>query len=220
MRVKRIIKLKSDGIIRLESKYKSDCNREHLPLSMLKLDIVIDDYWSKPVSQYRTLTKQYQKLVYDSGLYYFFITLTFGKNMSFQKNCDVINDFVNKYNKKLFNWDFYKKLNYLEGFAFFEDHLSHNSINKQHVHMLIKPNPRYNDFSTIQNKDIFYKAASKVKDELQSWIFNDKCIDISYAHVGSKNKYCFKQINDNCLYRFKTIGKDGLSDNLYNSCLK
>lgn len=158
-------------------------------------------------------TEEYIDFVYNSRPYYFFITLTFGVRTSFEMNCKFVNKFLHRYNISLFKPGYHKRHDWLEGFAFFEDHLSHKIINKKHVHMLIKPNVRFNDFTKRGNRDIFRKAASKVMDEKRRVFYKDH-IDIRNAYVGCKNEYLFKQINDTCLYRFKTIGVAGLSDNI------
>lgn len=157
-------------------------------------------------------TEECIKFVYTSRPYYFFITLTFGVRTSFEMNCRFVNKFLHRYNVSLFKPGYHKRHDWLEGFAFFEDHLSHKSINKKHVHMLIKPNVRFNDFTKRGNRDIFRKAASKVMDEKRRVFYEDH-IDIRNAYAGCRNEYLFKQINDTCLYRFKTIGLAGLSDN-------
>ena len=174
-----------------------------------------DQFGNKVVHPSRKLTEQYRKFVNDSGPFYFFITLTFGVRTHFQHNCKFVNQFLDFYNRSLFKVGYYKRKDWLEGFAFFEKHPMERSINEEHVHILIKPNARFNDFLSISvNREIFLKAALKVKDEGMQ-VFNWDHIDIQNAYVGYKQRYMFKRINDYSLFRFKMIGKRGLSDNEY-----
>lgn len=163
----------------------------------------------------RKLTEIYRKFVYDFGPFYFFMTLTFGVRTPFQQNCKFVNKFIDFYNRSLFKVGYHKRKDWLEGFAFFEKHPGERSINEEHVHILVKPNARYNDFPSIAvNKEIFCKAASKVLHEGKQ-VFHRDHIDIQNAYVGYKHRYMFKRINDNSLFRFKMIGVRGLSDNEY-----
>lgn len=199
---------------RVQIKFGDVLNRRYLQMQEAKrLDNFTVD--SDEIPANRKLTEQYRKFVNDSGPFYFFITLTFGVRTHFQHNCKFVNQFLDFYNRSLFKVDYYKRKDWLEGFAFFEKHPMERSINEEHVHILIKPNARFNDFLSISvNREIFLKAALKVKDEGKQ-VFNWDHIDIQNAYVGYKQRYLFKRINDYSLFRFKTIGKGGLSDNEY-----
>lgn len=167
-----------------------------------------------PIPPIKKLTEEYRRFVYDSGPYCKFITLTFGLRTSFQQNCKFVDSLFRRWNIKLFRTGYHKRKDWLTGFAFFEDHPMETSINSVHVHILIKPHVRFNDFTIDENINIFYSAAAEVLYEKRRVFFAEH-LNIQNAYVGSKNKYLFKQIDDTCLFRFKSIGKNGLPDNEY-----
>lgn len=163
----------------------------------------------------RKLTEQYIEYVNNYGPYYWFITLTFSLNLSFELCCKYVNHFIRRSNISYFTEDYYKKGDFIEGVAFFEEHSMGNSLCKWHVHMLIKPSYRFLDFMNIDNVDKFNKAASKVTHN-KVRVFNHDHIDVQRADNDYRHMYLFKQVNDTCLYRVKMIGVRGLSDNCCN----
>lgn len=188
--------------------------KKYLSISEAKPLLEPFDVPSKRVRSIKRQTERCRKAVYDDGPYYWSITLTFGIVASFELICKFVNSYLRKHNIKLFKVGYYNRENqWLQGYAFFEKHPMENSINEWHVHMLIKPNVRFNDFSIAENKEIFEKAAADVLYKKKRVFFEDR-IDIRNARVGSKNKYLFKQINDTSLTQVKMIGKSGLSDSM------
>ena len=69
----------------------------------------------------------------------------------------------------------------LQRYAFVEKHTSSLSKNEVHLHLLIKPNERYEYFTRAEHADIFYRVASKILDDRSRPVFRDKCIDIRAA---------------------------------------
>jgi len=51
------------------------------------------------------------------------------------------------HNKMMFSREYYKRNEFIDGFAFFEDHADRDET---HVHLLIKEHPKYDQF-TIQS---------------------------------------------------------------------
>lgn len=157
---------------------------------------------------------RYAELVDSYKPLRFMTTLTFSKNLTQKQCCKFISIYLHRHNRKLFGPRYYRSHNFIKGFMFFEKHASLNSINDTHVHMLIKDNIRYDDFSFAEHEQLFRSAASKVLDNRKRRIFNDKCIDIQEVKDDGAISYCFKQIWDGNLTRIKTIDRGGLSDDL------
>lgn len=209
MGLKTVLNPKSSKVVKLKPAI-----RKYLSISEAKPFFEPFDVPGKLVPAIKKMTEQYRKFVYDDGPYYWSITLTFGVPASFELICKFVNSYLRKHNIKLFKTGYHNRENqWLTGYAFFENHPMENSINEWHVHMLIKPNARFNDFSIAENKDIFEKAAADVLYNKKRVFFEDH-IDIQNARVGSKHKYLFKQINDTNLTSVKMIGKSGLSDSM------
>lgn len=204
MKLNKVVKLKSEvTTINNIQLSKSDTTPE------------INKHIDNNVPSIRKLTEQYIDYVNNYGPYFWFITLTFGVNLSFELCCKYVNHFIRRANISYFKEDYYKKGDFIEGVAFFEEHSMGNSICKWHVHMLIKPSYRFLDFTNIQNIEKFNRAASKVTHNKVS-VFNYDHIDVQRADNDYRHMYLFKQVNDTCLYRVKMIGVRGLSDNCCN----
>uniref|UniRef100_C6E130 Uncharacterized protein n=1 Tax=Geobacter sp. (strain M21) TaxID=443144 RepID=C6E130_GEOSM len=166
---------------------------------------------SSPITAYNIKTDEMKKFVCENGRYDFFITLTFAKGMRLSQCCIYTNTLIHRFNSKLFGRDYRNKCCHVDGFAFLERHKNEISKNENHIHMLIKGNPKLN---LHQHRDIFYRAASNILDDRDDKVFNKKCIDLRHVGDGGRARYCFKNITDQNLDRVKMIGKDGLSDNL------
>ena len=160
----------------------------------------------------KSIKKEYKSLIRESRPYCFFITLTFGRNVSSYKKCQFTDVLLHRYNQKLFSRNYKEKEIYLEGFAIFESHASSKLADRYHVHMLIRYNERYDKYDLNSHRDIFNNAAAKVLDGQNRRVFNDKCIDIREAGDDGRIDYCTKQISDLNVSQIKPIGKDGLSD--------
>lgn len=218
MSLPKVIKRKTKKVVKLQSAGF----RVYLQISEVKSNAqFIDEPFDEPsdvsdktVRFIKIRTEAYRKAVYDDGPYYWYITLTFGVKASFEQVCKLVNSYLRKHNIKLFKTGYQNRENqWLTGYAFFENHPMENSINEWHVHMLVKPNARFNDFTYTQNKDIFKKAAADVLYKKKRVFFKDH-IDIQNAYDGVVDDYSVKQTNDTCLTSIKMFGKSGLSDSL------
>lgn len=189
-------------------------NEYHSWFSVVKPIKKEDKYWSLPVPHFKKLTRAIQRWVFDSGPYYFYITLTFSIKLSNEACCLYVNRVLDRMSEQYFTRNYREKSNCLQGFAFFEEHPQGFSINEEHVHMLIKFNPKYRDFLYEEHDYKFKKVCSRIIDDTGRHVFHEDCIDIRPAHFQSMNNYSFKRITDSVLWRIKTIGIGGLSDNL------
>jgi len=102
----------------------------------------------------------------------------------------------------------------MEGYAAVENHRSIKLEDRQHVHLLIRPDRKYLDYTLNQHIDIFEKAACEVKDNWKMPVFKPQHINLQCARDEGCAGYIFKDIVDRKLDRIKIIGVDGLSDNL------
>jgi hypothetical protein len=102
----------------------------------------------------------------------------------------------------------------MKGFAFIEDSKSGRSINDIHVHMLIKGDDRYGEFDDKQHINKFHKAARNIVDKWDNRVFYEDHIDLRYYRNEGAINYCFKEITDKYINRFKIIGEGGLSDSI------
>ena len=165
-----------------------------------------------PANANKRLTEIYKKSVKDMQPFKFMITLTYGKQTTLQQCIRHAQKYLHKHNKKLFGAYYYQGLDFIEGVAFIEDHKSNFTKNDIHIHMLVKDNARYKDFSFEQHKDIFHKAAGKVIDNDGKPVYHPEHIDIQEVRDDGVIDYCFKQIWDENLYRVKFFGEGGFSD--------
>jgi hypothetical protein len=166
---------------------------------------------SKPL---KTLTDPFHQFILDKGPFDFFITVTFGKSMAVARLCRYLNKLLDRYNQILYTRKYKERNMYIEGFAFLEKHLSSVARNEYHFHLLIKCPEKYEKHTLSQHEDIFRKAASRVTDDRDRRVFNQKCIDITPYRDEGAIRYCMEQIHDFRLERIKFISKDGLSDNM------
>ncbi len=160
------------------------------------------------------LTEAYREFIENCGPYVYFITLTFGRNVSKQQKCQYTNTLLRRYNQRIFHHDFKKRNKFHEGFAFFEEHLSTEFADRSHIHILLKENARYDDFNLCSHIEIFFKTAGEVFDAKDRSVFNPDCIDFRPAGDVFRIDYCQKSIWDKNISQIKMIGKTGLSDNL------
>lgn len=167
-----------------------------------------------PVKACKVNTEHLKEYVKNCKPYSFFMTLSFARSLNIHECCDYTDILFHKLNNKIFGKGYCKKSDYIEGFAFVEDHKSEVSRNDIHLHILTKHNGRYDDFNFVQHESIFREVAGKVVDARKRRIFDNKCIDIQEVRDDGAIEYCFKQIWDENLSRVKFIGKDGLSDSL------
>lgn len=166
-----------------------------------------------PPSPYKRKTMLYLDFVRHMGPFLFFITLTFPKGTSARMCCEYTSKFLRRYNERYFGPQYYDKEIFVEGVAFVENHWDEGLM---HVHMLIRPFKKADKFTLSEHESIFEKAALKVKNTKEKTVFSRECIDMRpYVDQGVIS-YCFKQIEDKSLNRFKIIGKYGLTDTLDN----
>lgn len=161
------------------------------------------------------ITLHYDELVKTLKPLRFMITLTFSMNMSFTECCKHINRYLHNHNRLLFGCRYYKHPNLcINGVAFFESHKSLASNNDIHVHILVRDDIMYADYSLIRHGMMFYFAASKVVNSRKRPVFNIKGIDMTEVENDGAISYCFKDIWDKNLTRIKVIGRGGLTDSL------
>lgn len=173
-----------------------------------------DKYWSRKVSQHKKLTMTNQRWVYDSGPYYYYITLTFSVKLSLEACCLYVNRVLDRMSEWFFTRNYREKSYYMQGFAFFEEHPQGSSINDEHVHMLIKFTDVYRTKTLKVVRKKFKKICKNIFDDKSRHVFNKKGIKFKLADFQCRNDYSFKRITDSELWRIKTIGVGGLSDNL------
>ena len=154
------------------------------------------------------------EFVKSCGPYYFFITLTFGLNTSFNKRCQFTNCFLRFYNKKKFTKKFVERNHFLEGFAFFEDHPSSKFDERIHIHILIKNNDKFAGESFDEHEADFYKVIGNVSDGKDRRVFNVECVDIRPAGDEFRINYCMKEISDRSISDVKILTVEGLTDNV------
>lgn len=175
-------------------------------------------YQNEPVKVKKTLTDHLKEFVENSGPYYLFITLTFGRNgIGINKQFQFTNFLLHLLNQIYFRRNYQDRNKFLDGFAFFEDHLSPKLEGRFHIHLLIKRDVRLREFGFKRNKDIFHTVISKVLDDSGRQVFRSKCTDFSRVTKdkgGSKGaiNYCMKQISERNIDRIKMLGVKGLSD--------
>ncbi len=164
-------------------------------------------------SPHKIMAEEYKKFIHNSGPYYLFITITFGRSTGNDARFQFANRFLDRYNQKLFHRNYKKRGEYLKGFAFLENHRSCELADRFHIHFLIKDNDRYRDFDYGQHDEIFKKAAKGVLNGRDKEVFNMKCINLQevYKDDGAIG-YCMKAIWDKNITNIKTVGVDGLSD--------
>lgn len=95
------------------------------------------------ISPYMKNTEKYKELILEHGPYFHFITLTFHPKTGFKKKCQYTDFLCHLLNQELFSQKYKERGQYMEGFAFFEDHLSCHFDNPVHIHILIKHNDKY-----------------------------------------------------------------------------
>jgi len=156
----------------------------------------------------------FKKFIYDNKPYSHFITITFAINISSEKCCMYTSTLLRWLNRKLFGRNYINKGEFIDGFAFIEDHKSNMSKNDLHLHLLLKRSYRYNDFKYHEFEDIIKKCAAKIFHGNKWHVFNAKGIDITVPWDDGVIRYCLKQIWHQNVDRIKLLGKSGLSDEL------
>lgn len=174
----------------------------------------LSPYQSKIHAGCRVNTEYYRQMIYDHRPYYFFVTLTFSSNVSFNKICQYTSTLIQRFNTLEFGRGYYDRGDFITGFAFFEKHSDNPRSNDNHLHLLIMHHDEFYKLKFSEHLAKFHKASSKIVDGLNRPVFNEKCIDFQevYENDGAI-EYCFKELWDKNLSRLKFIGVDGLSDN-------
>lgn len=161
-----------------------------------------------------SLTQAIQDSIQAKGPYHLFITLTFGRNTTYNKRCQFLNYFLHVYNQVIFTRDYRARDEFHQGYAIFEKHRSEALEDKPHVHMLLRPQERYFKHDFNWHHERFHAAARKVQDGQGRRVFHANCIDIQEVKDNGVIGYCFKNVRDNRIDHVKSIGKDGISDNI------
>lgn len=173
-------------------------------------------YYHDPYCDKKKMTALYKKMVHDNGPYFLFITLTFGKHDRYNMKCKATDDLIHYMNKKIYchNYRERERTLSMNGFAFFENHITRSTDDPVHVHMLIKHDWKICGYTLIQLADIFYYAAGKVTYGAdRQEVFSNKHLDISDAgDTRLRTDYCIKQIWDKNIDCVKPIDIGGLSD--------
>lgn len=161
-------------------------------------------------------TALYKAHIQKEGPYRFFITLTFGSKVSEFSRSKSTDYLVHIYNQLLFGGAYRKNGNFIQGYAFFEDHRSPELHGLPHVHLLVKDNERFDVDDFDVQEGIFRTAVSRVRHCGRS-PFNTKYVDIQKVRDNNVIGYCTKQISDRTINRIKPFGKYGLSDCLWHN---
>jgi len=158
------------------------------------------------------LSSLYQEFVRQCGPFEFFVTLTFPWGTSARACCKYTSQYLKMHNKMIFGREYYEKSDFIQGFAFVEDHRNRD---EKHVHLLIMPHARYDRFTLTQHQDIFVNSALKVRKPNGKRVFKKEYIDLRYYDNDGAVGYSTKQIwSPNDLSRMKTLDKSGLTDDL------
>lgn len=157
---------------------------------------------------------QFTKFIYDNKPYSHFITITFAINISMEMCCRYASTLLRWVNRKLFGRSCITNGEYIEGFAFVENHKSGISKNDLHLHLLLKPSYRFNDFKQHELEDIIETCAAKIYHGNKLHVFNAKGIDVTVPWDDGVIGYCLKQIRHQNFDRIKLLGECGLSDEL------
>jgi hypothetical protein len=158
------------------------------------------------------LKAAFEQSVINAGPYYFFTTLTFSRSLSMTAIHTFVSDYLYYHNQYIFSHKYKKLGRYMSGYAVIENHKSSKLQGRLHVHLLIKANKRYLDFTRGQHLDMFEKAASKVETSSGNLVFMPQHIKLELVYSDGCVSYSFKNINDRNIDRIKLIGIDGLSD--------
>jgi len=165
-------------------------------------------------SHYNKLTKEYMSLVDKNGPYFYFATLTFMSNIGPTNRYQYTNNLLHFINQRVFTRKYKEKGEFMQGFAFCEDHLGKKLEGSIHIHLLIKGDRKYYKHDFLSYKGIFHNCARMVMNGYDIPVFTDSCVDIGDYFDDGAIQYCFKQINDGKILRVKPLGVEGLSDNL------
>jgi hypothetical protein len=161
----------------------------------------------------KSIPSIYKDYIRSRGPYEFFLTLTFGRYVNFNKRCQFTNFFLHVYNQEIFTRKYRERNHFHDGFAFFEEHKSEELKDKPHIHFLLAYHPRYDEHDIWWHEERFFKAASKVKDGKGRQVFNPYAIDLRYFGDNRRVGYCTKEIWDKNISNVKLLCLDGLSDN-------
>ena len=156
----------------------------------------------------------FKKFIYHNKPYSHFITITFAINISREICCRYSSTLIRWVNRKLFGRKCINKNEFIEGFAFVENHKNNMSKNDLHIHLLLKPSYRYNDFKQHEFEDIIKTCAARIYHGNKLHVFNAKGIDVTVPWDDGAIKYCLKQIWHQNVDRIKFLGNNGLSDEL------
>lgn len=168
------------------------------------------------VSTYNRLAKQYKNFIEDCGPYIYFITLTFGGNCTHVlAQCKNTNFLLHLLNQRIYKKRYKKNKLFMEGFAFFEKHMSVKSADRFHIHLLIKYNDRYLE-EGFSIEELIDEAIDIVRDTNKNRIFSKPCIDVRDPGPNDRVGYCMKRVCDRNITNIKILDKDGLSDSSFD----
>jgi len=154
-------------------------------------------------------TQYFKSHVKKQGPYCLFVTMTIAKDMNSNGCCNYISTFIRKFNRMVFHRDYAQQNKFLEGVVFVENHKFGTSKNDIHFHMLVKYNPKYQNYTLGQLEDIILNAAQRASGNDN--VFNPNGIDVQLVRDDGAIDYCFKDINDRNTDRIKYISKDGIT---------
>lgn len=165
-----------------------------------------------PANAKKAKTKQLKQFVKNNGPFAYFITLTYPRQMGIGEIIRYADNLVHRLNNKIFGRGYAQGSDWMEGIAIIEDHKLGNSRNDLHLHILVKHNKKFNNYSYYQILNMFYNVADKVVDDGKRQVFYEKCIDFQEYRDDGAIEYCFKQVWDGNLDRVKFFNKCGVSD--------
>lgn len=180
--------------------------------SRIKPDPVPINYYGYDISS--SIVDKYKLFILKNMPYRYLVTITFARYMNYQTSCEHTSRLLRFSNNKIFGRGYYKRNEYIDGFAFIENHTSGKSINDHHVHMLVKPHYRYRDLTSPVVTDVFKKCALKIVDGKNKKVFGSHCVHLGIVWDDGAVIYCSKQIKMNNVDRIKMLCAHGLSDTL------
>lgn len=180
--------------------------------SRIKPDPVPNNYHKLELST--SIDDKYRLFVLQRMPYMYFATITFARYANMEAYCEHVSRLLKWANNKIFGREYYGKGDFIDGFAFIENHLSGKSISEYHAHLLVKPHYRYNNLTTAGVKDILIKCADKIVTGKNKKVFNPLGLHMETVWNDGAAMYCTKQITMHNVDRIKMLCAHGLSDTL------
>lgn len=168
----------------------------------------VEDFLKEKADQKNTL--EYFKMVCKLGPYDYFVTLTFREGTVKTRIIKSTNFLIHMLNQRIYGRNYIKMKKSITGFATLEKHKSQIFDEREHIHMLLKSNKKFN---LRDHKELFEKVIKKIVNSKNNRIFNLKSNDIQYYRDKGAITYAMKYVVDiNVSENFKIITLEGISD--------